>query len=182
MKTLVSRFTSVFAMIVACGAVTAANAQTPVATYQFNGNLAATQAGVSALTATDPQGTSGFGTASVFGVNHGVYNFVGNTTPLQQAGLSLNTTGLLTQNYSIEMVFKFTDRDGAWRRIIDVQNRQSDKASTLNPAIIYMYSPSRAVQPLTRTTCSTTWSSRTTAPPRRATWMGRWRSPPPRRS
>jgi len=36
-------------------------------------------------------------------------------------------------DYSVRMVFELTDRDGAWRRILDVQNRQSDNGFYVAP-------------------------------------------------
>src|SRR5947209_3349849 len=76
-----------------------------VTTYLFNNNLSAQESGAPALTAVDPQATSGFQTDTVFGQSRTVYNFIGNTTPAQQAGLSLDTTGRIpANNYSVEMV------------------------------------------------------------------------------
>jgi len=65
-----------------------------------------------------------FGTDSVFGSSQTVYNFVGTSENPGQVGLSFSTACLLTSNsvYRIELVFEFTERQGAWRRILDVQN------------------------------------------------------------
>lgn len=128
--------------VVTLAAAAAAQAQNPVATYLFGGTLSAQEGGKPALTATDPLGLNAFTTDTVFGATHTVYQTVGNATPvLNQAGLTLDTTSLLSLNsYSVEMVFKFSDRDGAWRRIIDVQNRQSDNGfyvDTSNQLDIY---------------------------------------------
>ena len=109
----------------------------PVATYSFNNTLASGVAGAPSLVATDPLGLSGFGTDTVFGNTQTVYNFNGLESPVtDQAGLTLNTTGLLTNNsiYSVEMIFKFTQRQNAWRRILDVENRQSDNGFYVDPA------------------------------------------------
>lgn len=108
----------------------------PAATYLFNNNLNAQESGVAALTATNPLGTSGFNSDTVFGQTRTVYSFNGNATPVnEQAGLSLDTTGLVTSNnYSVEMVFQFTQRNNAWRRVIDVQDRQSDTGLYINPS------------------------------------------------
>jgi hypothetical protein len=107
----------------------------PVASYFFNDTLAPQQAGVPSLVATDPLSANSFVTLSVFGQSRRVYDFVGNTTPAQQAGLTLDTTGLITPtNYSAELVFQFTQNNNAWRRIIDVQNRQSDNGFYVNPS------------------------------------------------
>lgn len=109
----------------------------PVAQYSFNGTLTSSVAGAPALTVTDPLGLSGFTTDDVLGSMQTVWNFSGERTPvLNQAGLSLDTTGLITANnvYSIEMVFKFTERAGAWRRILDVESRQSDNGFYVDPS------------------------------------------------
>jgi hypothetical protein len=68
-----------------------------------------------------------------------VYDFNGNGSPVtQQAGLTFNDSGLTipTNNYSVEMVFEFTDttRNNTWRRILDVQNRQSDTGLYVDPS------------------------------------------------
>ncbi len=108
----------------------------PVAQYDFNSNFASSVAGAPALVETNPLGTSGFGTDTVFGTSRTVYNFNGNTTPSEQGGLSLDTSGLLPSNstYSVELVFKFTEHENAWRRIVDVQNRQSDNGFYVDPS------------------------------------------------
>ena len=108
----------------------------PVAVYGFNNTLMSSVAGAPALTVTDPHATSGFGSDVVFGSKQTVYNFVGTNDNAGQAGLSLDTTGLLTSNsvYTVEIVFKFTERQNAWRRILDVQNRQSDNGFYVDPS------------------------------------------------
>lgn len=109
----------------------------PVAFYDFNNTLNSSVSGAPALTAVDPQSTSGFGTATVFGSTQTVYNFNGIASPASdQAGLSLSTAGLLTHNdvYSVEMVFEFTQRDNNWRRILDVDNRQTDNGFYVSPS------------------------------------------------
>ena len=70
----------------------------------------------------------------MYGQTRNIYNFVGNTTPSEQAGLTLDTTGLLApDNYSAELVLKFTQRDGGYRRILDAENRQSDGGFYVDP-------------------------------------------------
>lgn len=109
-------------------------AQTPAATYMFNNTFAAVEAGKPALVPVDPQGTSVFENDTVFGQSRKVYHFIGTTTPANQSGLTLNTTGLVTpNNYSAELVFEFFDRANAYRRVLDVQNRQSDNGFYVNP-------------------------------------------------
>jgi len=114
-----------------------ARAQTLIGDYTFdntlNNNITGSGA-APALTATDPQGTSDFGTATVFGTTHAVYNFNGNAVPVdQQAGLTVNTTGVITpNNYSVQIVASLNDI-GGWRRLIDVQNRASDNGFYYDP-------------------------------------------------
>lgn len=118
-----------------------AQAATPVASYLFNGNLNAQEAGVTALTPVDPSSLNFFSTDTVFGQTRTVYNFIGGANPPSlQSGLSLNTTGLLTSNnqYSVNTIFEFTpganNNATGWRRILDVQNRQSDNGFYVNPS------------------------------------------------
>jgi len=122
-------------LLVGVCAVPRAHSAALEATYQFNNNLNADQAGVPALTPTDPLGSNGFMTDTVFGQTRTVYRWVGNANPpSQQAGLSLNTTGLITpNNYSVVMVFSFDGTSG-WRRIIDVADRQSDSGFYVDPS------------------------------------------------
>jgi hypothetical protein len=60
---------------------------------------------------------------------------VGNATPVtEQAGFTLDTTGLVgTNSYSVEMIFKLTQGEGGWRRLIDVEDRQSDDGFYVDP-------------------------------------------------
>ena len=110
-----------------CAAMNA-HAATLVADYEFNGNLNSSVAGAPALIAVDPQGVATF--------SNGVYNFGGANEPTnQQGGLQFNnSSGLLSStSYSIYLDFKFDDRNGAWRRIVDVQNRTSDDGFYVDP-------------------------------------------------
>jgi hypothetical protein len=109
---------------------------TAVATYNFQGNFNAVQPGAPALTPVDPEGTSKFTTDTVMGSQSTVWQFNGDNTPADQSGLTLNTTGLITDpgSYSLDMILEFTQRDGAWRRLLDVQNRQSDNGFYVNPS------------------------------------------------
>ncbi len=116
----------------------AAGAATVVATYNFDSTLAALESGAPSLVAIDPLGLNGFESAVVFGNTQQVYHWVGDgSDPLTQAGLKLDTTGLLTyNNYSIELVFEFLELPkfgGGWRRIVDTQNRQSDNGFYVSP-------------------------------------------------
>lgn len=106
-------------------AANAAAAPIPVAEYSFNNNFQSSVAGAPALFVTDPGGTSGFRTDTVFGVSRAVYDFKGRGG---QSGLSLDVSNLLTSNsiYSVQIQFLFTERNSQWRRILDAQNRTSD--------------------------------------------------------
>jgi hypothetical protein len=83
----------------------------------------------------DPLGLNHFTTATVYGQSRTVFDYQGNADPAsQQAGLSLNTTGLIpANNYSVEMVFQFRENPNAWRRILDVQGRTSDNGFYVDP-------------------------------------------------
>ncbi len=122
----------------AVAATLSANAQTLVGDYQFNNTLTSSVGSAPALTVTDPLNDSGFGTATVFGTTHSVYNFGGANSPVtDQAGLTLNTTGLITpNNYSVQLVASFNNIVGngsGWIRLIDVQNRASDNGFYYDP-------------------------------------------------
>ncbi len=111
-----------------------ADAATVSATFEFTNNFNAAEPGVAAMTPTDPLGQSGFLVDTVFGQSDTVYRFMGNATPAAQAGLSLNTTGLVSPtSYSAEMVFSFDGTSG-WRRILDVRDRQSDNGLYVDPS------------------------------------------------
>jgi hypothetical protein len=107
----------------------------PVASYGFQNTFAADQSGVPALTAVDPLGTSKFVTDTLYGQTRQVYNFTGQASPpANQSGLTVNTTGLIAPTiYSVATVFEF-DGNAGWRRIIDVQNRQSDAGFYVDPS------------------------------------------------
>ncbi|MBI3346248.1 MAG: PEP-CTERM sorting domain-containing protein [Burkholderiales bacterium] len=120
-------------------ACAAASAATPVASYHFGGTLAADQAGVPALLALDPLGLNGFETATVHGASRSVYRWAGNgEDALQQAGLTLATSGLLADNasYSVALTFEFATTapfGGGWRRVVDTEGRQSDNGFYVSP-------------------------------------------------
>ncbi len=131
--------TSVFSVLSAAslGATFAASAADPqpVATWRFDRTLAADQAGVPALGVIDPLGLSGFVQDTVFGETRWVWRFDGNSTPSQQAGLLVNSSGLLNGDdaYSIDIVFKFEPNTSSWENIFGVSNRQSDNALYIDP-------------------------------------------------
>jgi hypothetical protein len=114
-----------------------ANAATLEAQYLFNGNFSSSIAGAPPLIAVNPLGLSGFTTDTVFGNSRTVYHFDGAASPpANQGGLSFdNSGGLLASNsYSVNLVFEFTAGTNAWRRILDVQNRQSDNGCYVDPS------------------------------------------------
>jgi len=111
-------------------------APTPVATYDFTGStLAAAEAGVAPLSAIDPLALNAFVADTVFGTPKTVYRFAGNALPTaQQAGLNLNTTGLLSGTaYSVDLIFSFDSDGPTWERILDASNRQSDNGFYVEP-------------------------------------------------
>jgi hypothetical protein len=86
--------------------------------------------------AVDPLGLNSFENAIISGQNRRVYHWDGNASPPnQQAGLSLDTTGVIpTNDYSVELVFEFLEGNNAWRRIVDVQDRTSDNGFYVDPS------------------------------------------------
>lgn len=104
-------------------------------TYLFNNSLAAEEVGTPALTSVDPLGNNGFTTATVFGVSRPVFAWDGNRSPVaQQAGLLCDTSFLVDPTaYSVELVFKFTEDTGTWRRIIDTTGRLADTGFYVEP-------------------------------------------------
>ena len=106
------------------------------ATFNFNNSLAADESGVPALVSVDPLGLNGFETANVFGVSRPVFKWDGTASPVsQQAGLTLDTTGIITDPtaYSLELVFEFTQDTGTWRRIFDTTGRKADTGFYVEP-------------------------------------------------
>ncbi len=108
----------------------------PVATYLFDGNLNAEEAGVAANAAMDPAGLNQFQVENVFGTNQTVYRFDGSTTPSLQSGLVLDTTGILDgdDTYSVDITFRFDNNGSSWENIFGVSNRQSDNAFYVAPS------------------------------------------------
>ena len=117
------------------GLANAASAATQKAYYGFNNTLSSSIAGAPDLVSVDPLGLNGYSTATVFGSNRTVFDFRGaNVPPTDQGGLSLDSTGLVgSANYSVVFVLSFDARNGGWRRILDVQNRQSDQGFYVDP-------------------------------------------------
>lgn len=104
------------------------------ATYQLNQSFAADQVAAAALTPVDPTAASAFVPDTVLGATRTVWAFNGAPTPDQQAGLTLDTRALVNaESYSIDMVINLTANDGNWRRLLDVQNRQSDDGFYVDP-------------------------------------------------
>lgn len=110
----------------------------PVATWGFNDSFAAAESGAPSMTPIDPLGANSFMTDTVFGTSQRVYRYDGNpgpASPTQQAGLSVNTTGLLDGNdsYSVEMVFQIEASQSSWKEIFGVSNRTSDNSFYVEP-------------------------------------------------
>lgn len=122
--------------------ITSAQGATLQAEYLFNNSLAAQEAGVASLTAINPLGSNSFVTDNVFGQNHSVYVTSGNSSA--QAGLNLDTTGLVSSNnFSVEMVLSVTGGNASWKRLfqagsndnglyLDVNNRLNTYANGSN--------------------------------------------------
>jgi hypothetical protein len=106
------------------------------ATYLFEDSLSAEEPGAPDLISVDPLGMNHFDDAFVYGQTRRIFQWVGNAFPTdEQAGLSLVTTDLVpSNNYSVEMVFKFFAEPPTWGRVIDVQERQSDNGFYVSPA------------------------------------------------
>lgn len=120
---------------VVMGLASTASAATQKAYYGFNNTLASSIAGAPNLVSVDPLGLNGYSAATVFGSNRTVFDFGGaNVPPTDQGGLSLDSTGLVgSANYSVVIVLRFDALNGGWRRILDVQNRQSDQGFYVDP-------------------------------------------------
>jgi len=105
------------------------------AEYLFSNNFTSSIAGAPALVPVDPLGLNSFTSDTVNGSTRPVYAWNGNANPVtQQAGFTLDTTGLVpTNSYSVQLIFKLTQRDAAWRRLLDVENRQSDNGFYVDP-------------------------------------------------
>lgn len=104
------------------------------ATYLFDGNLDALEPGAPSLVGVDPLGLNRFEFATIYGLSRSVYRWDGDALPFtKQAGLILNTTGLIPRNnYSVEMVFEFHEGLDSWRRILDAHNRTTDQGLYVN--------------------------------------------------
>lgn len=110
-----------------------------VATYQFDNSLAADQPGMPALTALN---SGSFVTdANVLGQSRTVYQRTStNSSHATQSALQLDTTALslTANNYSVELVFTFTDNlgGGSWRRILNSYDpsSQSDNGFYVGPS------------------------------------------------
>ncbi len=106
---------------------------TPSATYRLNNSLAPDEMGALPLVAVNPLGLSQFETATVYGIARRVYHFDG--SPTQNAGLQLDTRPILSTNaYTIEMVVQLLEGNQSYRRLIDVEGRQSDNGLYVDPS------------------------------------------------
>jgi hypothetical protein len=87
-----------------------------VASYQFQNTLSSTIATAPDLV---PFALGTYTPVSIGGISTTVYNFGKNE------GLSLDTTGLISDNYTIAALFSFDEISG-WRKILDYKNLTSD--------------------------------------------------------
>ena len=100
-----------------------------VANYQFQNTLSSTIATAPDLV------PFAFGTyipVSIGGTPTTAYKFGKNE------GLSLNTTGLISDNYTIAALFSFDDISG-WRKILDYKNLTSDNELYIFNGQLYFY-------------------------------------------
>ena len=108
-----------------------------VASYTFDNTLSG--AGGPDLVAVDPANRASFVRDNVFGAERTVYQFGG--TPTSQGGLSLNLGNLVNPaSYSVEMIFTFTERPNANRRVYDVLERTSDRGLYVNARNLFEFS------------------------------------------
>ncbi|MDD5295342.1 MAG: PEP-CTERM sorting domain-containing protein [Rhodocyclaceae bacterium] len=108
-----------------------ASASTLQGEYLFNNSFASTLAGAPALVAVDPLGTNGFMSDTVFGQSRTVY--ASNGTGASNAGLTLNTTGLVSNtSYSVEMLFDVTGGNDLYKRLL--RTGPNDNGLYVDPA------------------------------------------------
>ncbi|MES2467644.1 MAG: hypothetical protein V4675_10120 [Verrucomicrobiota bacterium] len=114
-------------------AIVAAGAVTLKAAYQFEDTLAACEPDAPPLMAIDPPNADGFTTTDVNGRTRRVYLWNGNRAAGETAGLTLPAGGLLpAENYSVEMLFRFTEEAGGVRRLVDASNRTNPSGLSLD--------------------------------------------------
>lgn len=101
-----------------------------VANYQFQNTLSSA---IPAAPDLVPFGSGSFTTESIGGTPTSVYNFS------QQQGLSLNTAGLISDNYTIAALFRFDNITG-YRKILDFKNLSSDTGLYLLNGKLNFYS------------------------------------------
>ena len=101
-----------------------------VANYQFQNTLSST---IPSAPDVVPLVLGSYSSASIGGTPTTVYNF-----GIQQ-GLSLNTTGLISNNYTIAALLQFNDIT-EWRKIFDFKNLTSDNGLYTNNGQLNFYS------------------------------------------
>jgi hypothetical protein len=87
-----------------------------VANYQFQNTLSSTIPSAPDLV---PFVLGSYSSVSIGGTPTTVYNFG------KQQGLSLDATGLISDNYTIAALFSF-DEISSWKKILDFQNLSTD--------------------------------------------------------
>lgn len=136
MKTEMRAVFTAFGLVSSLFALPAVATPLLVAQYDFNNNLNSSVGGAPALVATDPTNVASFSTDTVNGNSQTVYNFGGAAVPTDQQGGLTFTNGLISSGagYSIDLTFKLNEGNNAWRRIVDVQGRQSDNGFYVDPS------------------------------------------------
>jgi uncharacterized protein (TIGR03437 family) len=105
-----------------------------VATYNFQNSFNASQGAAPALNVLNPTGNNSFVDDTVLGQPRKVLQ-LSSARPNQNAGFSVNTLNLVNPlNYSVELLFTFTEGAGSRRRLLDVLDRTTDRGLYINPA------------------------------------------------
>lgn len=125
--------------LVALGATTTSMGSV-VATYLFDGDLSALELGPPSLSAVDPYGLNSFSTDFIYSATRTTYVTDGDAGDdggggSLNAGLTLDTTGLAAvDEYSVDMVVKFDETAGIWRKLIDVYGLDEDNGFYIGPS------------------------------------------------
>lgn len=128
------------ALILAALGATSVTMGSVVATYLFDGDLSAFESGPPSLTAVDPYGLNSFSTDFIYSATRTTYVTEGDAGDdgfggSLNAGVTLDTTGLAAADeYSVDMVVKFDETDGTWRKLIDVYGMDEDNGFYISPS------------------------------------------------
>lgn len=112
-----------------------------VGSYGFQGTLASDIGGPS-LVGLDPLSQNNYTTTTLYGKTRQVYNMFGSGGAGNNAGLTLDASGMLTNNsdYSVEMLFTMSGNSG-WRKVYDNSNRAQDQGLYVAPNDTFDYYP-----------------------------------------